>query len=235
MAKDKDFAGGKARLFSMIQKGWKVGALGLLVAGCAGQPAATAEPSAEDTESQATQAPPPTPVADTATPEEAAPSSEEQAGGGEMAFEITSEAFEAEAPIPVKYTCDGENISPPLTWRDPPEGASSYALISDDPDAPAGTWVHWVLFNIPGDARSLTEAIPADETLPDGSSHGQNSWRTIGYGGPCPPSGTHRYFFKLYALDQMLELPASASKEDLLAAMEGHVLGETELMGTYAR
>ena len=152
-----------------------------------------------------------------------------------MAFQITSESFEAEASIPVMYTCDGENISPPLAWSDAPAGAVSFALISDDPDAPAGTWVHWVLFNIPGDARSLTEAVPADDTLADGSLHGQNSWGTLGYGGPCPPSGTHRYFFKLYALDQLLELPANATKEELLAAMEGHVLGEAELMGTYAR
>lgn len=150
-------------------------------------------------------------------------------------FELTSSAFAHEAPIPVKYSCDGENISPPLAWTDPPGGTQSFALINDDPDAPVGIWIHWVLYNIPGDSRGLNEAIPAHEELGDGSQHGENSWGRRDYGGPCPPSGTHRYFFKLYALDTMLELGAVADKETLLEAMEGHILAEAELMGTYAR
>jgi Raf kinase inhibitor-like YbhB/YbcL family protein len=150
-------------------------------------------------------------------------------------FAISSSAFAHESPIPVRYSCDGDNTSPPLAWSDPPQGTQSFALIHDDPDAPAGTWVHWVLFNIPGDSLSLEGAIPAQETLGDGSLHGENSWGRRDYGGPCPPGGTHRYFFKLYALDTLLELEAGADKEALLAAMEGHILAEAELMGTFAR
>jgi hypothetical protein len=122
-----------------------------------------------------------------------------------------------------------------LAWNDPPAGAASLALIVDDPDAPGGVWVHWVLYNIPAEARGLPEGVPAQDELPDGSRHGVNSWGRRDYGGPCPPSGTHRYFFKLYALDTMLDLPAGATKEELLAAMQGHILGEAELMGTYTR
>ncbi len=152
-----------------------------------------------------------------------------------MAFEVTSSAFAQGEPIPVKYTCDGDDISPPLAWGDPQEGVESFALINDDPDAPVGTWVHWVLFNLPADARSLPERVPPDAELPDGSRHGQNSWRRLGYGGPCPPSGTHRYFFKLYALDTSLQLGPGADKKQVLEAMEGHVLAEAELMGVYSR
>ena len=152
-----------------------------------------------------------------------------------MAFEVTSSAFVQGDPIPVKYTCDGDDTSPPLAWGDPPEGTASFALINDDPDAPAGTWVHWLLYNLPADARSLPEAVPADARLPDGSLHGQNSWRRLGYGGPCPPSGTHRYFFKLYALDTALNLASGADKQATLKAMEGHILGQAELMGVYSR
>ncbi|MBI4757914.1 MAG: YbhB/YbcL family Raf kinase inhibitor-like protein [Chloroflexi bacterium] len=152
-----------------------------------------------------------------------------------MPFELASTAFAPGKPIPRKYTCDGENISPPLQWGDPPQPTRSFALIADDPDAPAGTWVHWVLYNLPAGARALPEAVRSDATLPDGSRHGQNSWRRLGYGGPCPPSGTHRYFFKLYALDTVLDLAAGASKEQLLQAMKGHILAQTEVMGLYAR
>jgi len=152
-----------------------------------------------------------------------------------MAFELTSTAFGQGEPIPRRYTCDGEDISPPLQWSDPPQGTQSFALIADDPDAPMGTWVHWVLYNIPAQARGLPEAVSSDAELPDGSRHGQNSWRRLGYGGPCPPSGTHRYFFKLYALDAQLDLAAGANKKQLLRAMEGHILAQAELMGTYTR
>ncbi len=148
---------------------------------------------------------------------------------------ISSSAFTHEAPIPVKYSCDGDNVSPPLTWSDPPEATMSFALINDDPDAPGGTWIHWVLYNIPGDTRALGEAIPAQAELADGSLHGENSWGRSDYGGACPPGGTHRYFFKLYALDSMLELGPGADKASLLDVMEGHILAEAELIGTYTR
>jgi Raf kinase inhibitor-like YbhB/YbcL family protein len=148
-------------------------------------------------------------------------------------FILSSAAFLEGEPIPTKYSCDGDNTSPSLVWSGAPENTGSFALIMDDPDAPVGIWVHWVLFNLPGDANSLPENLPADAVFTDGSQQGTNSWGRLGYGGPCPPSGTHRYFFKLYALDTSLTLGESASKEDVLAAMEDHILMETELMGTY--
>ena len=152
-----------------------------------------------------------------------------------MAFELTSAAFAAGERIPRKYTCDGEDISPPLKWSNAPQDAQSFALIADDPDAPIGTWVHWVLYNLPGQTVALAQAVPPDADLPDGGRHGKNSWGRLGYGGPCPPGGTHRYFFKLYALDTVLDLAAGASKEQLLQAMQGHILAQTELMGLYSR
>jgi Raf kinase inhibitor-like YbhB/YbcL family protein len=152
-----------------------------------------------------------------------------------MTFEMKSTAFAQGEAIPSKYGCDGDDISPPLEWGDPPEGTRSLALICDDPDAPVGTWVHWVLFNLPAETRALSEAVPPDAELADGSRHGQNSWRRLGYGGPCPPSGTHRYFFKLYALDTVFNLASGAGKEQLLQAMEGHILGQAEVMGIYCR
>jgi Raf kinase inhibitor-like YbhB/YbcL family protein len=152
-----------------------------------------------------------------------------------MPFELTSAAFGPGEPIPPQHTCDGDDLSPPLGWTDPPSGTQSFALICDDLDAPGGIWVHWVLYNLPAGARELTEAVPADADLPDGSRHGENSWRRLGYGGPCPPSGTHRYVFTLYALDTALDLAAGASKEQLLQAMADHTLTQTELMGTYTR
>jgi Raf kinase inhibitor-like YbhB/YbcL family protein len=152
-----------------------------------------------------------------------------------MTLELTSTAFAPGQPIPSKYTCDGENVSPPLHWSDPPHGTQSLALICDDPDAPAGTWVHWVLYNLLAKARALPEAVPANADLPDGSRQGKNSGGRLGYSGPCPPSGTHRYFFKLYALDTVLGLASGADKSQLLQAMQGHILAQTELMGTYKR
>jgi Raf kinase inhibitor-like YbhB/YbcL family protein len=152
-----------------------------------------------------------------------------------MTLELTSPAFAQGQPIPVKYTCKGEDISPALAWGDPPAGTQSFALIMDDPDAPVGTWVHWVLFNIPASARGLPEAFPADASLPDGSLSGKNSWGRTGYGGPCPPSGTHRYFFKLYALDETLAINPGADKGELEKAMVGHILASAELMGTFSK
>lgn len=148
-----------------------------------------------------------------------------------MAFELTSPAFAPGQPIPAKYTCDGQDISPPLQWHDPPNDTQSFALIMDDPDAPAGDWVHWLLFNLPADLRELAEK----SALPQGSQTGKNSWGRFEYGGPCPPRGTHRYFFKLYALNTTLDRAAGNSKAHLLKAIERHTLAQAELMGTYSR
>ncbi len=152
-----------------------------------------------------------------------------------MTFKLTSPAFENGAAIPSDFSCKGRDISPALTWTDPPAGTKSFTIIMDDPDAPIGTWVHWVIFNIPASTHDLKEGTPTDAKLSDGSIQGITSARSTGYHGPCPPSGTHRYFFKLYALDVMLELSSKADKKDVLAAMEGHVLANTELMGTFSR
>ncbi len=151
-------------------------------------------------------------------------------------MKLISTEFSGGSPIPVRYTCDGPDVSPPLSWSDAPDGVVSFALICDDPDAPAGTWVHWVIFNIPADADGLPEGVPTEGVLADGSVQGINDFRRVGYGGPCPPRGKpHRYYFKLYALDARLELGAGATKRDVLRAMEGHVLAEAQLMGTYRR
>jgi len=154
-----------------------------------------------------------------------------------MAFILTSAAFKDESTIPGKHTCDGVDVSPPLAWSGTPAGTRSVALIADDPDAPGGTWVHWVLYNLPAEVSELPENIAKVESLDlGGARQGRNDFRRPGYGGPCPPPGpAHRYFFKLYALDTRLELKAGAQKKDVEAAMEGHVLGSAQLMGTYAR
>ena len=152
-----------------------------------------------------------------------------------MDIRLTSMVFQEGGTIPQKYTCDGEDISPPLKWDSAPEGTKAFALISDDPDAPMGTWVHWVIFNIPADANELHEHIPAEGILRNGAKQGTNDFRRIGYGGPCPPGGTHRYFFKLYALDTEIDIAVGASKQELLRAMEGHILAKGQLMGTYTR
>ncbi|RMH97449.1 MAG: YbhB/YbcL family Raf kinase inhibitor-like protein [Calditrichaeota bacterium] len=152
-----------------------------------------------------------------------------------MSITLKSSAFEDGGMIPAKYTCDGENVSPPLTWEGVPDEAKTLALICDDPDAPMKTWVHWVVFNIPTSVKELPENTPAIRTLANGARQGINDFRRIGYGGPCPPGGTHRYFFKIYALDTELNLEPGATKEDLLKAMEGHILAEGQLMGKYSR
>ena len=150
-------------------------------------------------------------------------------------MKLISSAFDEGAMIPLKYTCDDRDVSPPLEWSQVPEGTKTFALICDDPDAPIGTWVHWVVFNLAEDMKSLAENIPSSEQLPDGGKQGRNDFRRIGYGGPCPPGGTHRYYFKLYALDSELSLKAGCTKAELLAAMEGHILAECQLMGRYSR
>jgi hypothetical protein len=167
-----------------------------------------------------------TPVPPTATPEPTP-----------ATLQLKSAAFASEGAIPAQYACDGKNVSPPLQWSDPPQGAKSFALVVEDPDAKAVVgqiWFHWVLYNLPAKARSLPEAIPPEAKLADGSLHGRNSLGESRYYGPCPPKGrTHRYYFKLYALDTLLNLDAGASQDELLEAMRGHVLAEGQLMGKY--
>jgi len=152
-----------------------------------------------------------------------------------MSFVLTSSAFQAGEGIPSQHTCDGRDLSVPLAWSVPPPGTKSLALINDDPDAPMGTWVHWVVYNMPPSARALQEAFPAALERPDGTRQGMTDFGRIGYGGPCPPSGTHRYVFKLYALDTVLPLKPGATKAALEEAMHGHILGQAQLVGTYRR
>lgn len=153
-----------------------------------------------------------------------------------MTFELTSSAFKEGALIPKKYTCEGQDLSPPLRWNNPPTGTRSFVLIADDPDAPAGTWVHWVIFNIPIDTRGLAEGLPAQETLANDGLQGLNDFKRIGYGGPCPPPGNpHRYYFRLYALDRELNVKPRATKAQVVDATKGHVLAEAQLMGRFGR
>jgi Raf kinase inhibitor-like YbhB/YbcL family protein len=153
-----------------------------------------------------------------------------------MGITMTSTAFMPDKPIPVKYTGQGENISPDLSWRDTPDGIASFALVCDDPDAPAGTWVHWTIWNMPATSTGLAQGVSTNASLPDGSVQGVTSRDTSGYHGPMPPHGNaHRYYFRIYALDTVLSLPASANRTQLDAAMRGHVLSQGQLMGTYQR
>jgi Raf kinase inhibitor-like YbhB/YbcL family protein len=155
-----------------------------------------------------------------------------------MAFQLKSPAFEPGASIPVRHTCDGEDRSPRLEWTEPPAGTKTLALIVDDPDAPVGDWVHWVVSDLPAGTRSLAEGIPKDGRLkePAGAVQGKNDFGRLGWGGPCPPPGKpHRYFFKLYALDVALGLEPGATKADVERAIRGHVLAKAEIFGTYAR
>jgi Raf kinase inhibitor-like YbhB/YbcL family protein len=160
-------------------------------------------------------------------------------GGAPMSLSITSPVFSQNGEIPARHTCDGQDVSPPLSWSGLPEGTKSLALIVDDPDAPDPaapkmTWVHWVLYNIPPGATSLPEGVkPAG--LPKGTGEGLNDWKRTGYGGPCPPIGRHRYFHKLYALDTVFADLRKATKQDLEKAMKGHILASAELIGTYKR
>jgi len=153
-----------------------------------------------------------------------------------VSFEIVSSAFLAGDTIPQKFTCDSSDDSPRLTWTGPPAKTQSFALIMDDPDAPVGTWVHWVIYDLPANARELAEGVVKQEQLLSGARQGRNDFGKIGYGGPCPPPGKpHRYFFKLYALDAKLGLKPGARKSDLERAMQGHILAQAELMGRYGR
>ena len=153
-----------------------------------------------------------------------------------MNLQITSPAFSEGQPIPAKYSCEGNDASPPLKWTNAPANTKSFALIADDPDAPVGTWVHWVLYDLPPNATELPEDVAKTQFTSSGAKQGLNSWPRLGYGGPCPPPGKpHRYFFKLYALDTMLDLKPGATKKDVEAAMKGHILAEGQLMGRYQR
>jgi Raf kinase inhibitor-like YbhB/YbcL family protein len=145
-------------------------------------------------------------------------------------LKITSPAFSMNGPIPSQYTCDGADNSPPLLIENAPPGTQSLALIVDDPDAPGGTWVHWVVWNIGPETKVIEE-----NTLPTNAIQGKNDFRRQSYGGPCPPSGTHRYFFKLYALDAKIKLGPGSTKAALEAAIQGHLLSKTELVGRYSR
>lgn len=146
-----------------------------------------------------------------------------------------SPAFAPAENIPVKYTCDGEDISPPLQWAELPEGVKTLALICDDPDAPSGVWDHWLMFNITPDRIGLEENTPKQFDPFRGVGHGLNSWNNTFYNGPCPPAGQHRYYFKLYALDTRLRIKPGVNKAALLKAMEGHILGQTYFWGVYSR
>ena len=150
-------------------------------------------------------------------------------------MKLESPAFAADEFIPSQYTCDGQELSVPLSWDEPPAATQSLALICDDPDAPGKTWVHWVVYNLPPQTRSLPENIFPGNPLPKGGLQGINDFGKVGYGGPCPPGGTHRYVFKLYALDRVLELKAGATKAQVEAALKGHILAQAELIGRYRR
>jgi len=156
--------------------------------------------------------------------------------GSPQKFILTSPAFQAGAEIPRKYTCDGEDVSPPLRWENAPGGTKAFATIADDPDAPGGTWVHWVIYDLPAETKELTEGLPKTEVIAGGAKQGINDFRKVGYGGPCPPTAAaHRYYFKLYALDAATGLKPRATKEQVLEAIKGHVIGEAELIGRYKR
>ncbi|HEY9621276.1 MAG TPA: YbhB/YbcL family Raf kinase inhibitor-like protein [Crinalium sp.] len=150
-------------------------------------------------------------------------------------MEIRSPAFFIGNPIPFSYTCDGDNISLPLNWEDPPPNTQSFALILEDRDAPQPNFTHWVVYNLPADCRGLPENVGGDRTLSNGAMQGKNDFDQIGFGGPCPPDGTHRYFFKLLALDCLLDLQPGVTKAELLSAIEGHVIDAAEVMGRYTK
>jgi Raf kinase inhibitor-like YbhB/YbcL family protein len=149
---------------------------------------------------------------------------------------LTSAAFNHDSEIPLEFTCDGRNVSPPVSWSGPPPGTRSFALIMHDPDAPMpGGYTHWLVYNIPSTVDSIPENVPHQDQLPGGGIQGKNSGGTYGYTGPCPPSGTHRYYFRLYALDSALDPSSGANQDALKKSIEGHILGEAELMGRYRR
>lgn len=153
-----------------------------------------------------------------------------------MSFSLSSSSFSNGSAIEKKFTCDGADLSPQLSWTEPPAGTKSLTLLTDDPDAPVGNWNHWSMWNIPPNGHSLAEGVSKEARLPDGSQQGMNDFRKTGYNGPCPPAGKpHRYYFKLFALDTKLDLKSVAGKKELEAAMQGHILAKAEWMGRYGR
>ena len=175
-------------------------------------------------------------AAATPTPTATPPGAQATPSSPAPALTLSSPAFSSGGPIPPRYTCDGQDISPALTWTEAPAGTQTFAVIMDDPDAPVGVWDHWIAFNLPASLLELTEAQPKGYPLTAGGVKGKNSWGDSGYGGPCPPSGpAHTYRFILYAVDRSLDLDAGASKKEVLDALEGHVLAESLLTGTYGR
>ena len=153
-----------------------------------------------------------------------------------MEIQVFSKAFSEGEVIPVQYTCDGDNVSPPLLWGSIPKDTQSLALICEDPDAPSGIFTHWVIFDLAPLVSGLPEAVPTTATLEEGGTQGANDFKQIGYGGPCPPPGNpHRYFFRLYALNAKLQLPSGVTRQELTHTMRGHILAEGHLMGTYQR
>ncbi len=201
--------------------------LALVAVGCAPAPEPAEEPAPVMEEEVVVEEVIPTDTPLPPTEEPVAEEKEEEVPAM-VEMTLTSPAFVQDEAIPLQFSCDGDDISPELAWAGIPEGAASLVLILDDPDAPVGTWDHWLLFDMPPDLEGLPQGGTA-------GTDGNNSWNRTGYGGPCPPGGTHRYFFKLYALDTILDLPAGTAKAALEAAMEGHILGQVELMGTYTR
>jgi Raf kinase inhibitor-like YbhB/YbcL family protein len=152
-----------------------------------------------------------------------------------MSFRLFSPSFTESSPILRKHSCHGADISPVLHWDGSPVGTKSFALIMNDPDAPSGDWVHWILYNIPPQIHELPEGFPGEPTSVDGILQGQNSWHQVKYGGPCPPGGTHHYYFRLYALDSMLSISPGVDKHELQQNMKGHILEEAVLMGTFTK
>jgi Raf kinase inhibitor-like YbhB/YbcL family protein len=157
-------------------------------------------------------------------------------GGHAMAFSLSSKSFPSGEDIPKKFTCEGADVSPELSWTDPPANTKAFALIADDPDAPAGTWTHWVLYDLPADVKDLPESTSKSAELPSGARQGKNDFGKVGYNGPCPPPGkSHRYFFKLYALDSKLNLKPGATRQEVERGIASHTLGKAEWMGRYKR
>lgn len=205
--------------------------------GTAGGATAGAERSGEAKATEANQAGPEQAEPEAGAGEGTASSADEARTGAGGTLELTSTAFDAGGRIPRKHTCDGEDVSPPLSWSGAPEGTARYALIVDDPDAPPKTWVHWVLYGLPASEKGLEADLPAEPELDNGAMQGTTDFDKVGWGGPCPPPGhgTHQYHFKLYALDAELDLEPKAAKPELESAMEGHIVGRGELVGLYER
>lgn len=217
----------KSRLFFKL-----VLILALALAGCSAGETESAAPQTQPAADTATPPPPPEPAA-TSPATEPPPTPVRETTPTPAEFTLNSGAFKADQQIPARYACDGEDVSPPLVWKGAPAGTKSFALILDDPDAPGGVFTHWTLFNLPSSVSELAEGAASEATLE--AQQGQTSWGKAGYGGPCPPSGVHHYIFTLYAVDSLLDLPAGASKKQLLSALEGHILAQTELTGLYGK